>query len=414
MKKILLICIILFLSSAIYTEKTNKSEMNRIVLWEGDVTGVYKDSGKVRAYLKHNPEFLGANFAEVKKTILEKEKFELRQKVTNKLLGYFLVNHIELEKKIEKKSKTDFEVMIFGKFKPNKKSYTKLISNDFTISLARYEEAYLDPSAFFQDRITLPSKNYTHPKDKKEMLLITNGFFIFGQGNNGELDNFNPAILNPDESNMIELPSFYIDKYEVTNREYETFLRETNSVAPPHWENGTFGNGKEDHPVINLTYREVEKYAAWVGKRIPTEFEWEKAARGPGFEKTLNKDETYFIKLTTRKYPYGDKFESIFCNVKESKVKDTISVYELSTKGARPYGVIGMCGNAPEWTSSWYLPYEGHYIESKSFGKQYKVIRGGSFFEDKKSATTFSRNFGGNPNLYEDRRAGFRLVKDIQ
>lgn len=103
----------------------------------------------------------------------------------------------------------------------------------------------------------------------------------------------------------------------------------------------------------------------------------------------------------------------MFCNTSESKIKDTISVYELSTKGASSYGVIGMCGNAAEWTSSWYLPYHGHEISNPSFGKIFKVIRGGSFFEEKKKASSYYRNFGGKPNLISDRRAGFRLVKDF-
>ncbi len=416
MNRFIFTAIILLFTFEIHTEKTKRNEkpdLHRIVLWEGDITGVYKDSSKVKVYLKHNPEYLGINFKEIKSNILSKKDFEIRQKVTNKLIGYFVPQQVELEKKIEKKNKTDFEVMIFGKLVPQKNSFLELISNDFTISLVRYEEAYLDPSAFFSDSYIGPKEKMISFIDKKEMVLIPSGFFIYGQAVDGEKDNFNPSIINPDESNMMELPSFYIDKYEVTNSEYEKFLRETNTKAPSHWESGVMPAGKDSHPVINLTYREVEKYASWVGKRLPTEFEWEKAARGSGFEKNLNRDETYTIKLKTRKFPFGNKFEGMFCNTKESKIMDTVSVYELSIKGASPYGVIGMCGNAPEWTSSWYLPYLGHEIENSSYGKQYKVIRGGSFFEERKKATTYYRNFGGNPNLQSDRRAGFRLVKDL-
>ncbi|MCX7999620.1 MAG: formylglycine-generating enzyme family protein, partial [Leptospiraceae bacterium] len=90
----------------------------------------------------------------------------------------------------------------------------------------------------------------------------------------------------------------------------------------------------------------------------------------------------------------------------------TISVYELPKKGASVYGVVGMCGNAPEWTSSWYEPYENHFFESHLTGKAVKVVRGGSFFESRKNCTVYARSFGGLPNLAEDRRAGFRLVID--
>ena len=395
------------------TRKKSKEDFSKEVLWEGQITGVYKDQGKIRVYIKHNPEWVGKNFDEIKNGILEKVKYTLRQKGTDKVLGNFLVNHIELEREIKNGLKIDYEIFLFGKFKLRKKSSFKLLSNDFYIQMTRPVEIYEDPSLYFKDTITLPNKIIIHPKDKKEMIYIPTGMFIYGQANDSEQDSFNPFIQNPDDSNLKDLPSFYIDKYEVTNGEYNIFLQETNNPPPPHWQNGIYPNGKENHPVINLSYKEVEKYATWVGKRLPTEFEWEKAARGVGFERTLNRDESYTINLKLLKYPFGNKFETIYCNTIESKLNDTISVYEISTKSASPYGVIGMCGNAPEWTSSSYLPYEGHFIKNKYFGKQYKVIRGGSFFEDKKKATVYYRNFGGNPNLFDDRKAGFRLVKDL-
>ena len=77
--------------------------MNRIVLWEGEISGIYKDKGAVRALISHNPEWVGANFEEIKANILKKKRFELRQKITNKKIGYFVVDHVELEKQIEKK-----------------------------------------------------------------------------------------------------------------------------------------------------------------------------------------------------------------------------------------------------------------------------------------------------------------------
>lgn len=393
--------------------KIDKSEMNRIVLWEGEITGIYKDKGAIRSTISHNPEWLGANFDEIKNEILKKKKFELRQKVTNKKIGYFIANHVDLERKIEKNKKTDYQVLINGKFEVSDPTYENFISNDFTISMVRYEEGYLDPSRFFKDNITSPQKSILHPIDKKEMVLVPASAFIHGQGASGELDSYNPAFQSPNDTNLLEIASFYIDKYEVTNEEYARYLRDTNAKPPLYWADGQIPNGKEDHPVISLSYREVERYAAWAGKRLPTELEWEKAARGQGFTRTLNRDESYTIQLHTVIYPFGNKFDSLLCNTKESKIGDTVSVYELAAKGASPYGVIGMCGNAPEWTSSWYAAYDGHFLKNSAFGKQYKVIRGGSFYEDKNSAKVYFRSYGGNPNLAEDRRAGFRLVKDL-
>ena len=97
-RKLLLSSLLLFFQSEFFYAETptkiDKSEMNRIVLWEGEISGIYKDKGAVRALISHNPEWVGANFEEIKKGILKKKKFELRQKVTNKKIGYFIVNHV--------------------------------------------------------------------------------------------------------------------------------------------------------------------------------------------------------------------------------------------------------------------------------------------------------------------------------
>ena len=232
--------LLLFQTEIFYAEtptKFDKSEMSRIVLWEGEITGIYKDKGAVRTLILHNPEWVGANFEEIKAGILKKKKFELRQKVTNKKIGYFIVTNVELEKEIEKNKRTDYQILLNGKFDLGKKSHYSFISNDFTISMTRYEESYLDPSAFFKDNITSPSKTFIHPIDKKEMILIPSGVFIFGQGSDGELDNYNPAFQSPDDTNLTEIASFYIDKYEVTNEEYARYLRDTNAKAPLYWVN---------------------------------------------------------------------------------------------------------------------------------------------------------------------------------
>ncbi|MDF3820918.1 SUMF1/EgtB/PvdO family nonheme iron enzyme, partial [Leptospira sp. 96542] len=127
-----------------------------------------------------------------------------------------------------------------------------------------------------------------------------------------------------------------------------------------------------------------------------------------------NRDETLGYQIIATKYPFGDDYDSLYCNTRESKIGKTVSVYELSTEGNSPYGAAGMCGNAPEWTSSFYELYPGHHIKSFSFGKIYKVVRGGSYAESAKNASTVARSYGGIPNLAEDRRAGFRLVMDYR
>lgn len=393
-------------------KKLDTEEKETIILWEGELSAIYKDKGKIKAFIPFHPEWTGRNFTEIKQNLESVKIFPIKQRMTNKTIGNFELRYVELNGVIEKNQNKEFEVIMYGKLNLRKKNYSNIVSNDFYISMTRTEISYEDPSSFFKENTSPPVQSFVHPKDKKEMVLVPAGLFIHGQGTNGDSDDFNPAFQNPGMDNLMDLPSFYIDKYEVTNLEYDRFLKATGAKPPKHWVNGEIPEGKVDHPIISLTYREVESYANWVGKRIPTEFEWEKAARGSGVKMIKDKKEKLIFELTPIPYPYGKKYDPKLCNCLDNGTNDTISVYELPTKGASVYGVLGMCGNAPEWTSSWYGPYESHFFESPVTGKSLKVVRGGAFFESRKKCTVFARSYGGLPNLSEDRRAGFRLVVD--
>jgi formylglycine-generating enzyme required for sulfatase activity len=400
---------------SIYSEpnKKNVPESENILLWEGEINAIYKEKGRVRIFIPADPEWTGTTFAEVKENLFKELNFPIRQKITKKIIGDFEIREVLLENIIEKKGeKTQFQVVLNGKINLRETKLNTKISNDFTISKFKKEITYIDPSGYFKETRTEPHSQIIHPKDKKEMVFVSGGIFLFGQGKYGDSDDYNPHFNDPDFSNLMDLPSFYIDKYEVTNYEYDRFLRETGNKPPFYWENGEVPMGKEDHPVIHLTYREVEAYANWAGKRIPTEFEWEKAARGKGIKETKRRDDGFNFDSSPIKFPFGNQFNDQLCNSFESGNKDTVSVYNLSPKGASPYGAIGMCGNAPEWTSSWYTPYQGHNFKSNLSGKSLKVIRGGSYLDNKNKCSVHYRAYGGLPNLREDKRAGFRLVKD--
>jgi formylglycine-generating enzyme required for sulfatase activity len=416
MRYFLLILLTLGFSALLWTNPKKKTadtqEKETLTLWEGELSAIYKDKGKIIVQIPYDPEWIGKDFSEIKQSIEQIQSFPIRQKVTNKRIGDFVVRYIELSQTFEKMGRKEHEIVLYGKLNLRKSSYDTLISNDFYISLTRKEISYEDPSAFFKEKPTPPKSSIIHPNDKKEMVLIPSGLFIHGQGLQGHADDYNPAFQSPGINNIQDLPSFYIDKYEVTNLEYDRFLKATGNAPPKYWVNGEIPEGKLDHPVISLTYREVESYAKWAGKRLPTELEWEKAARGPGVKVIKDKKENLIFEIDTIAYPYGKKYDPKLCNCLENGSKDTISVYELPTKGASVYGVMGMCGNAPEWTSSWYAPYENHFFESSLTGKVVKVVRGGAFFEGRKKCTVFARSYGGLPNLSEDRRAGFRLVID--
>jgi formylglycine-generating enzyme required for sulfatase activity len=251
--------------------------------------------------------------------------------------------------------------------------------------------------------------------DGKEMILIPAGKFIFGS-NTGEKDE------SPEQ--IVKLDDYYIDKYEVSNSDYYIFVTKSNSKPPISWIKGKFDEGEENFPVM-VSYYEAVKYTDWALKRLPTEEEWEKAARGTGLEIVKDTDGIYYINEKPIIYPWGNKFDASKTNsiefweiknigeeIKKRFNKGLLPVYTFQDPANSFYGSANMCGNASEWTSSWYNAYKGSKYSDKMFGKQVKVIRGGSWYNSKDKVRATNREYGGIPNLYEDNIAGFRCVKD--
>jgi formylglycine-generating enzyme required for sulfatase activity len=408
----LLFFIILQLS--IHSEPKKEPDYRKEVLWNGEVTAVYKNKNRIQVTIYNLNNFAQYGTKQnILKFLSGADSLELKEKDSGQFLANFILKDMHIESLKTKGKVAEVDLVLFGSFTTTDNKKFKKINNNLYIEAFKKYPVYIDSSAYFSGSPDIPT-SYIHPTDRKEMVFVANGLFLYGQGSDPSRDNYNPYYANPEAKTLMEVPSFYIDKYEVTNQEYAHYLKETNNPVPAHWINGKFADGKEDHPVIHLTYREVELYANWSGKRIPTEFEWEKAARGQGFYQQLRRDETVLYFASSIAYPFGQKYDNNLCNCAESGIKDTVSVYELSTKGASVYGVIGMCGNAPEWTSSWYTPYSGHSIKNSYFGKIYKVIRGGSYIDNLKECRSNFRAYGGLPTLKEDRRAGFRLVIDYK
>lgn len=154
-----------------------------------------------------------------------------------------------------------------------------------------------------------------HPVDGKLMTLIDAGVFLGG----------------PDEQ-PVWLPAFYADVTPVTNRDYANFVAATDHRAPSHWPDGRWPEELRNHPVVNVTFRDAEAYAAWVQKSPPTAEEWEKTTRG-------NQGNVY---------PWGSQPTTAKCNVRESGVGRTTPVDRYHS-GISPYGVYDMSGNVWEW-----------------------------------------------------------------
>jgi len=162
----------------------------------------------------------------------------------------------------------------------------------------------------------------------------------------------------------VELGDYYMDRFPVTNGKFLEFVQATGHPEPADWVGGLPAAGSEDHPVM-VSWLDADTYAGWAGKRLPTEAEWEKAARG----------------TDGRRYPWGDTFEASRALTWETSGADgrRSEPVDARPSGASPYGCEQMVGLAEEWCEDWYDAYEGSDYESHGYGEKFKVLRGGAW-----------------------------------
>jgi hypothetical protein len=204
---------------------------------------------------------------------------------------------------------------------------------------------------------------------EKKMVFVSAGKFIMGS-DVGDMDE------RPQRE--VYLSEFWIDKYEVTNSDFKKFESSF-----------TFPEGKEINPAL-VTWEQANAYARWADKRLPTEEEWEKAARG----------------IDGRIFPWGN-----YWDVTMTAWDDASPIGKVPA-GTSPYGCFDMAGNVWEWTSSWYKSYPGNDIDNSAYGEKYKVIRGGAEFNNRSFFRCAHRYYLPPDSKIVGYKVGFRCVKD--
>ena len=245
-----------------------------------------------------------------------------------------------------------------------------------------------------KNSLTLKKDSKSAKKNKsifKNMAFVKKGDFIMGS--NDRWDDESPEFISTTEG-------FYMDLYETTNQDYKKYVDATKSEHPYHWTKGKIPKGKANHPVIYVNWFDAKKYCKWNGKRLPTEKEWEKAARG----------ENGLI------YPWGNEWTLDRSNNPYNGSTGTKPVGSYPN-GRSPYGLYDMSGNVWEWVDSFYLPHDGNTVPRPEYGKRNRVLKGGSWFDCLSygcglSAPTFNRSFF-TPEV-RNNSFGFRCAKDYK
>jgi serine/threonine protein kinase len=225
------------------------------------------------------------------------------------------------------------------------------------------------------------------PQAPEGMVYIPGGKFLLGR-NDG----------SPDEgpAHEVEVESFFLDLHEVTNQDYKRFIDATGHPAPKHWNfSGSYVPDEARLPVIYVTWDDATAYAKWANKRLPTEAEWEYAARGG--------DKGY-------RYPWGNQWQAGAANV-DRKGQFKPAPVRSFDQDVSPFGIYDLAGNVSEWVQDFYTERYGAKPDQRL-----RVYRGGNFLDAPEKSMSTYRWADFPADIPEDQmlRVGFRCAKSVE
>lgn len=237
--------------------------------------------------------------------------------------------------------------------------------NSYQNGTLTMEKIRLDLAAFDIGRKSsvIPVDIKTSMQDGMVQMYVPEGEFLMGKGQVHKYED--------SPQHTVYLDAFWMDKYEVSNAMYLKCMA-AGTCSDMVSDNTTYRNWiYRDHPVTYITWEQAGAYCQWAGRRLPTEAEWEKAARG----------------TDGRKYPWGNEAPNArLANFDGTMIHESVSIYRYPL-GASPYGVLNMSGNAREWIADWYA--EDYYLVTpyaNPTGAETGVersLRSGSYNEDR-------------------------------